>query len=155
MKKSVMQRKESPDEREFFVVDPEAGFGQDQGQRPGFLQQQDDILAALKQAALKNNLLININIDAVSLVIPSKDLYEVIYNRLGNDLLLWLPQYMAVKHHIYGEKLLDPLHDDTHEFSGCFSGRPEAIEAGGRQERPRNTTAFPKDRQVRLIMSFQ
>ena len=90
--------------------------------------------------------MINIKLDAVSLVMPSKKLYEMIYNRLGNDLLLWLPQYLVVKSHIYGEKLADPLHDDTHEFSGCFSGRPEALEAG-QQERPRNTTAFPKDRQ--------
>ena len=149
MQKSTFQRKGSgsPDEREYFVVDPESTFGQDSGARPGFLQQQDDILAALRQAALKNNLLINIRLDAVSVVIPSKQLYEVIYNRLGNDLLLWLPQYMAVKRHIYGEKLADPLHDDTHEFSGCFSGRPEAIEARP-HDRPKHTTAFPKDRQV-------
>ena len=149
MQKSTFQRKGSgsPDEREYFVVDPESTFGQDSGARPGFLQQQDDILAALRQAALKNNLLINIRLDAVSVVIPSKQLYEVIYNRLGNDLLLWLPQYMAVKRHIYGEKMVDPLHDDTHEFSGCFSGRPEAIEARP-HDRPKHTTAFPKDRQV-------
>ena len=147
MQKSVFKRRESgsPDEREYFVVDPDSCFSDESGSRPGFLQQQDDIQAALRQAKLKNNLMINIKLDAVSLVIPSKKLYEVIYNRLGNDLLLWLPQYMVVKSHIYGEKLEDPLHDDTHEFSGCFSGRPEALEQ--QQERPRNTTAFPKDRQ--------
>ena len=149
MQKSVFRRRESgsPDEKEYFVVDPESCFSEDPGSRPGFLQQQDDIQAALRQAALRNNLMINIKLDAVSLVIPSKKLYEMIYNRLGNDLLLWLPQYLVVKSHIYGEKLPDPLHDDTHEFSGCFSGRPEALEAG-QQERPRNTTAFPKDRQT-------
>ena len=148
MQKSVFKRKDSgsPDEREYFVVEPDSCFGDDSGGRPGFLQQQEDIQAALRQARLKNNLMINIKLDAVSLVIPSKRLYEMIYNRLGNDLLLWLPQYMVVKSHIYGEKFQDPLHDDTHEFSGCFSGRPEALEAG-QQERPRNTTAFPKDRQ--------
>ena len=129
MQKSTVQRKGSPEE-EYFVLDPELNFDSGHsGVRPGFLQQQDDILAALRQAALKNNLMININLDAVSLVMPNKQLYEVIYNRLGNDLLLWLPQYMSVKEHIFGEKLLDPLHDDTQEFSGCFSGRPEAIEA--------------------------
>ena len=121
MQKSTVQRKGSPEE-EYFVLDPEVNFESGQsGARPGFLQQQDDILAVLKQAALKNNLMININLDAVSLVMPNKQLYEVIYNRLGNDLLPWLPQYMSVKQHIFGEKLIDPLHDDTQEFSGCFS----------------------------------
>ena len=48
-----------------------------------FLQRQADILAALEHAAVRNNLLIDIKLDAVSLVIPSKRLYEVIYNRIG------------------------------------------------------------------------
>jgi len=146
MEKSVLRKKSSgsPDELEYFVVDPDSGYQNDSGSRPGFLQQQDDILAALKQAAIRNNLLLDIKLDAVSLVMPSKTLYEVIYNRLGNDMLLWLPQYMAVKEHIYGETVVNPLHDDAQEFSGCFSGRPEAIEP---PPRPKHTTAFPKDRQ--------
>jgi len=145
MEKSVLRKKSSgsPDELEYFVVDPDSGYQNDSGSRPGFLQQQDDILAALKQSAIRNNLLLDIKLDAVSLVMPSKTLYEVIYNRLGNDMLLWLPQYMAVKEHIYGEAVVNPLHDDAQEFSGCFSGRPEAIEP---PPRPKHTTAFPKDR---------
>jgi len=147
MEKSVLRKKSSgsPDEMEYFVVDPDSGFESDSGSRPGFLQQQEDILAALKQAAVKNNLLLDIKLDAVSLVVPSKALYEVIYNRLGNDMLLWLPQYMAVKEHLYGEAVVDPLHDDAREFSGCFSGRQEALDP---PPRPKHTTAFPKDRQT-------
>eukprot|EP00092_Neocalanus_flemingeri_P029317 GFUD01031829.1.p1 GENE.GFUD01031829.1~~GFUD01031829.1.p1 ORF type:complete len:1567 (-),score=501.95 GFUD01031829.1:381-5081(-) len=147
MEKSVLRKKSSgsPDEMEYFVVDPDSGFENDSGSRPGFLQQQEDILTALKQAAAKNNLLLDIKLDAVSLVVPSKALYEVIYNRLGNDMLLWLPQYMAVKEHLYGEAVADPLHDDAQEFSGCFSGRREAIDP---PPRPKHTTAFPKDRQT-------
>jgi len=147
MEKSVLRKKSSgsPDELEYFVVDPDSGYDNDSGSRPGFLQQQEDILAALKQAAARNNLLLDIKLDAVSLVMPSKTLYEVIYNRLGNDMLLWLPQYMAVKEHIYGEAVVNPLHDDAQEFSGCFSGRHEAIEP---PPRPKHTTAFPKDKQT-------
>jgi len=147
MEKSVFRKKSSgsPDEMEYFVVDPELGGENDSGSRPGFLQQQDDILTALKQAAVRNNLMLDIKLDAVSLVVPSKTLYEVIYNRLGNDMLLWLPQYLKVREHIYGEAVVDPLHDDTQEFSGCFSGRQEAIKP---PPRPKHTTAFPKDKQT-------
>ena len=138
MEKSVWRRREgeggerrrqSPEEDTYFVVDPEASLQGGAGSsRPGFLQQQGDILAALRQALLKNNLLIDICLDAVSLVIPGKRLYELVYNRLGNDLLLWLPQYLAVKQHLYGERPADPLHDDTQEFSDGFQGRPEALQ---------------------------
>jgi hypothetical protein len=54
-------------------------------------------VAALRAALLRNNLLVDVKLDAVSLVIPNKRLYEVIYNRVGNDLLLWVPTYLAVK----------------------------------------------------------
>ncbi len=54
-------------------------------------------MAALRAALLRNNLLVDVKLDAVSLVIPNKRLYEVIYNRVGNDLLLWVPTYLAVK----------------------------------------------------------
>merc|ERR1719507_2966240 len=137
----------SPDEESgYFMVDSQSGLPSGQGNaRPGFLQQQGDILAALRQAALKNNLLIDIKLDAVSVVVPGKRLYELVYNRLGNDLLLWLPQYFAVKEHLYGEKIADPLHDDTDEFSCGFQGRTEAIE--NEVKRGRSTTAFPKDKE--------
>ena len=137
----------TPDEESgYFMVDSQSGLPSGQGNtRPGFLQQQGDILAALRQAALKNNLLIDIKLDAVSVVVPGKRLYELVYNRLGNDLLLWLPQYFAVKEHLYGEKIADPLHDDTDEFSGGFQGRTEALEND--VKRGRSTTAFPKDKE--------
>ena len=38
--------------------------------------------------------MLDIKLDALSLVVPSKTLNEVIYNRLGNDMLLLLPQYI-------------------------------------------------------------
>ena len=100
MEKSVWRRREgegerrrqSPEEDSYFVVDPESSLqGSTGSARPGFLQQQGDILAALRQAALKNNLLIYITLDAVSLVIPGKRLYELVYNRLGNDLCCGCP----------------------------------------------------------------
>ena len=87
----------------------------------------------------------------VSLVVPGKRLYELVYNRLGNDLLLWLPQYLVVKEFLYGEPVVDPLHDDTAEFRGDFQGRPQAVMGGGEggeAGRGRRTTAFPKDREV-------
>ena len=132
----------SPEDDSYFVVEPGSGPQGHGGARPMFLQQQGDILAALRQAALKNNLLIDIRLDAVSLVVPGKRLYELIYNRLGNDMLLWVPQYLAVREQLFGERMPDPLHDDTSEFSSGFQGRPDALEG----PRARSTTAFPKDR---------
>merc|ERR1719319_2039456 len=132
----------SPEDDSYFVLEPGSGPQGHGGARPMFLQQQGDILAALRQAALKNNLLIDIRLDAVSLVVPGKRLYELIYNRLGNDMLLWVPQYLAVREQLFGERMPDPLHDDTSEFSSGFQGRPDALEG----PRARSTTAFPKDR---------
>ncbi len=44
---------------------------------------------------------VDIRLDDVSLVLPSKRMYEVIYNRLGNDLILWKPDYFRVLEHLY------------------------------------------------------
>ena len=30
-------------------------------------------------------------------VLPNKRVYELIYNRIGNDMLLWVPAYFTVK----------------------------------------------------------
>ncbi len=73
---------------------------------PQRCKQGPDIVAALRAALLRNNLLVDVKLDAVSLVIPNKRLYEVIYNRVGNDLLLWVPTYLAVK-----EKRRHPGHE--------------------------------------------
>jgi hypothetical protein len=90
------------DTEHYFVVDPDSGPREGGGgggalKAGAFLRQAQDILAALRVALLRNNLLVDVKLDAVSVVIPNKRLYEVIYNRLGNDLLLWMPTYMTVK----------------------------------------------------------
>ena len=76
MEKSVLRKKSSgsPDVMEYFVVDPDSGFENYSGSRPGFLQQLEVILSALTQAAARNNLLLDVKLDAVSLVVPSKTL---------------------------------------------------------------------------------
>ena len=146
MQKSVFMKKDSLDldTENYFVVDPDTGT-KSVGDKSVFIQQTRDIMAALNQALLRNNLLIDIKFEAVSLVLPNKRLYEVIYNRIGNDMLLWLPSYFTVKEHIYGEKLVNPLEDDSSQFSSCFSGRrTEQIEFEPK-EKIKHTNAFPKD----------
>jgi len=145
-RKPSLSPEDGIDADSYFVVDPDSGLVSSGVGQVGFIQQLPDMLAALQQAALRNNLLIDIKLDAVSLVMPSKRLYEVIYNRLGNDMLLWLPAYMAVREHLYGEKLEDPLHDDTGEFSGCFSGvGHQGPEDPTPRVLPTRTNAFPRD----------
>ena len=73
-----------------------------------------------------NNLLIDLHFDDVSLLLPNKHVYEVIYNRLGNDMLLWIPSIFAIKEHLYNQAVEDPLQDPDMGFSRCFSGtRPD------------------------------
>ena len=48
----------------------------------------------------------------MSVVLPNKRLYEVIYNRIGNDMLLWLPEYMTAKEHIFGQKVKSRIVED-------------------------------------------
>ena len=66
------------------------------------------------------------------MVVPNKHTYEVIYNRLGNDLLLWTPVYLRVKQYLFHQAVPDPLRDPDAEFFQCISGawqKPaEAIE---------------------------
>ena len=45
--------------------------------------------------------------------------------RFGNDMLLWLPAYLTVKEHIYGEKVVNLLEDDTAQFSSEFASRSQ------------------------------
>ena len=45
--------------------------------------------------------------------------------RLGNDMLLWLPAYLTVKEHIYGEEKVNLLEDDNAQFSSEFASRSQ------------------------------
>ena len=53
------------------------------------IDEQINIKSALAHTINHNNIMIDIHLDEVSLVLPTKHLYELIYNRLGNDMLLW------------------------------------------------------------------
>ena len=86
------------------------------------VEEQLNIKAALEHSLAHNNLMIDINLDEVSLVLPNKHIYEVIYNRLGNDMLLWLPGIFSVKDVLYNQPLANPLRDPDQEFSSCLSG---------------------------------
>ncbi len=126
--------------------DKRFGFGTDQDQffghaagvsgdtRSGFkrgnriVEEQLNIRAALTHSLAHNNILIDINFDEVSLVLPNKHVYEVIYNRLGNDMLLWLPAIFSVKDVLYNQPLPDPLRDPDQEFSSCASGSKPMLE---------------------------
>eukprot|EP00093_Oithona_nana_P001821 01821.XXX_5499_11495_1 [CDS] Oithona nana genome sequencing. len=80
------------------------------------------IKAALEHSLIHHNILVDLVLDEVSLVLPNKHVYEVIYNRLGNDMLLWLPAIFSVKDVLYNQPLPDPLRDPDQEFSHCLSG---------------------------------
>ena len=80
------------------------------------------IKAALQHSLLHHNIMVDLSLDEVSLVLPNKHVYEVIYNRLGNDMLLWLPAIFSVKDVLYNQPLPDPLRDPDQEFSSCVSG---------------------------------
>lgn len=146
MQKSVFIKKESLDldSETYFVVNPDTG-SKSSTDRSNFTTQLKDIMSALNQSLLRNNLLLDIKFDAVSLVLPNKRVYEVIYNRIGNDMLLWVPSYLTVKQYIFGEKVFNPLEDDSSEFSACFSGRKQDQIEYEETEPIKNTNAFPKD----------
>jgi len=148
MQKSVFVKKDSVDleTENYFVVDPDTG-NKNMNDKSAFIQQLADIMAALEQSLHKNNLFLDIKFDAVSLVLQNKRVYELIYNRIGNDMLLWVPAYFTVKEHIYGERLFNPLEDDSQEFSSSFSGRSNAP-LDYEKEPVKHTNAFPKDAKV-------
>ena len=90
------------------------------------LEEQEEVKQALEFGICNNNLSIDLHFDDVSLLLPNKHVYEVIYNRLGNDMLLWLPSIFAIKEHLYNQAVDDPLQDPDMGFSRCFSGtRPD------------------------------
>ena len=90
------------------------------------LEEQGEVKSALEFGLCNNNLLIDLHFDDVSLLLPNKHVYEVIYNRLGNDMLLWIPSIFAIKEHLYNQAVEDPLQDPDMGFSRCFSGtRPD------------------------------
>ena len=86
------------------------------------VDEQGHIKAALQNSLLHHNIMVDLVLDEVSLVLPNKHVYEVIYNRLGNDMLLWLPAIFSVKDVLYNQPLPDPLRDPDQEFSHCVSG---------------------------------
>ena len=133
------------------------------------LGDQREIKDALEFGKHYNNLSIDLHFDDVSLLLPNKHVYEVIYNRLGNDMLLWLPTIFAIKEHLYNLAAEDPLQDPDMGFSRCFSGtRPnedlsqniynEAIEYEDKEDYsnfsgPRNPYShFPKSDKAGLII---
>ena len=86
------------------------------------IDEQINIKSALAHAINHNNIMIDIHLDEVSLVLPTKHLYELIYNRLGNDMLLWLPAIFNVMDVLYNQPTVDPLRDPDQDFSHCMSG---------------------------------
>ncbi len=86
------------------------------------VEEQANIKAALEHSLRHNNIMVDVFFDEVSLVLPNKHIYELIYNRLGNDLLLWLPSIFSVKDVLYNQQIPDPLQDPDMGFSKCYSG---------------------------------
>ena len=84
---------------------------------PNLVEDSELVKEALEHGLVHNNLLIDLDFDEVSVVLPGKHTYELIYNRLGNDMLLWLPMIFSVKEHLYNELFPDPLKDPDVGFS--------------------------------------
>ena len=89
---------------------------------PNLVEDGEAIQEALKHGLKHNNLSIDLAFDEVSIILPNKHTYEVIYNRLGNDMLLWMPMIFSVKEHLYNQLNPDPLQDPDMGFSRCISG---------------------------------
>ena len=123
-----------------------------------FAQQLEFIEEALMIGRTRNNLFIDLKFDEVSLVLPSKRVYEVIYNRLGNDMLLWLPEIFRVKEFLYDQPIPDPLQDPDLGFSTCFSGNHPKLEWDGNKEKsdPDSSksgyVSFPRDKSSALTI---
>ena len=64
---------------------------------PHLLEEHATLREALEFSLDHNNLLIDLQFDEVSVLLPSKHTYEIIYNRLGNDMLLWMPSVFSSK----------------------------------------------------------
>lgn len=47
--------------------------------------------------------------------------YEVIYNRFGNDLILWTPEIIRAKEFLYDQPAPNPLEDPDKGFSACYT----------------------------------
>jgi hypothetical protein len=117
-----------------------------------FLQQLKHIHDALRHGRSSNNILVDLRFDEVALFLPSKHVYEVIYNRLGNDMLLWMPEIYRVKEHLFDCAPQDPLRDPNTGFSDCFSGVRPSIEfeefgrkGGGGNRQQSAYVSFPRD----------
>ena len=127
-----------------------------------FLQQLKYIHEALRNGRSRNNILVDLRFDEVALYLPSKRVYEVIYNRIGNDMLLWLPEIYRVKEYLFDCPVPDPLRDPDIGFSDCFSGvRPSIEYEFGEERRGREGEAsfsmgqssyvsFPRDKSSSL-----
>ena len=126
-----------------------------------FLQQLRYIQEALRHGRSHNNLHVDLRFDEIALYLPSKRIYEVIYNRLGNDMLLWLPEIYRVKEYLFDCPLPDPLRDPDTGFSDCFSGVRPSIEydfgGGGGPEAEASAAmgqssyvSFPRDKSSSL-----
>ena len=125
-----------------------------------FLQQLKYIHEALRNGRSHHNIHVDLRFDEIALYLPSKRIYEVIYNRLGNDMLLWLPEIYRVKEYLFDCPLPDPLRDPDTGFSDCFSGVRPSIEydlgAEGRSEAETfamgqsSYVSFPRDKSSSL-----
>ncbi len=85
----------------FYVSASGKVTGHDENQNSIFAKQLVHIREALDFGRRHNNILVDLRFNSVSLVVPSKHTYEVIYNRLGNDLILWKPSYFKVKEYLF------------------------------------------------------
>ena len=125
-----------------------------------FLQQLKYIHEALRNGRSHNNIHVDLRFDEIALYLPSKRIYEVIYNRLGNDMLLWLPEIYRVKEYLFDCPIPDPLRDPDTGFSDCFSGVRPSIEydlgGDGRSEAEAfsmgqsSYVSFPRDKSSSL-----
>lgn len=156
------------DSEKYFGSPPEEGLGCNQQQedtnRIRLGRERTNIVGALKFGQKHNNFSIEIKLDEANVLLPNKHVYEVIYNRLGNDMLLWLPAIYRIKEHLYNIPMPDPLRDaveDDRQFQECVSGTRHATVREGQVHHgppvlmsilPPKLAHFPRSNSSRLTI---
>lgn len=115
-----------------------------------FQKQKEYIEEALLLGQSRHNILVDLKLDDISVILPSKRIYELIYNRLGNEMILWQPEIFKVLEFLYHQPLFDPLQNPDHGFSTCFSGTKPSLDWQSKDDEQRPYVSFPRDNSATL-----
>ncbi|TRY61083.1 hypothetical protein TCAL_14969 [Tigriopus californicus] len=115
-----------------------------------FQKQKEYIEEALLLGQSRHNILVDLKLEDISVILPSKRIYELIYNRLGNEMILWQPEIFKVQEFLFHQPLFDPLQNPDHGFSTCFSGTKPSLDWQSKDDGQRPYVSFPRDNSATL-----